>query len=169
MIARQPYSPLPSLFHESVYAEVAVVPFQRPIIRCVYCDGIGSERLEYSKLCVYCWGHPLLYTLRGSGAVWMLVVRQCSTYGELGFVLTTQEGSLQVPGLPISWPVSSPVSLLVNSTSSDCASLDAPHNVVKLGAAAGAVLVLAVVAVCSCLQLHLQCLNIYTALTFSDR
>jgi hypothetical protein len=25
------------------------------------------------KLCIYCWGHPLLYTFSGSVAVWMLL------------------------------------------------------------------------------------------------
>jgi hypothetical protein len=28
---------------------------------------------ELIKLCIYCWGHPLLYTFSGSVAVWMLL------------------------------------------------------------------------------------------------
>lgn len=28
---------------------------------------------ELIKLCIYCWGHPLLYTYSGSVAVWMLL------------------------------------------------------------------------------------------------
>jgi hypothetical protein len=28
---------------------------------------------ELIKLCIYCWGHPLLYTCSGSVAVWMLL------------------------------------------------------------------------------------------------
>ena len=28
---------------------------------------------ELIELCIYCWGHPLLYTLSGSVAVWMLL------------------------------------------------------------------------------------------------
>ena len=28
---------------------------------------------ELIELCIYCWGHPLLYTFSGSVAVWMLL------------------------------------------------------------------------------------------------
>jgi hypothetical protein len=28
---------------------------------------------ELIELCIYCWGHPLLYTCSGSVAVWMLL------------------------------------------------------------------------------------------------
>jgi hypothetical protein len=28
---------------------------------------------ELIELCIYCWGHPLLYTFSGSVAVWMVL------------------------------------------------------------------------------------------------
>jgi hypothetical protein len=28
---------------------------------------------EFIELCIYCWGHPLLYTCSGFVAVWMLL------------------------------------------------------------------------------------------------
>jgi hypothetical protein len=32
-----------------------------------------SSVKELIELCIYCWGHPLLYTFSGSVAVWMLL------------------------------------------------------------------------------------------------
>ena len=32
------------------------------------------------KLCIYCWGHPLLYTFSGSVAVWMLLSGNLQQY-----------------------------------------------------------------------------------------
>jgi len=39
---------------------------------------------ELIELCIYCWGHPLLYTCSGSVAVWMLLSGNLQQYvGEL--------------------------------------------------------------------------------------
>jgi hypothetical protein len=40
---------------------------------------------ELIKLCIYCWGHPLLYTCSGSVAVWMLL---SGNLQHLGHVMT---------------------------------------------------------------------------------
>jgi hypothetical protein len=36
---------------------------------------------ELIELCIYCWGHPLLYTCSGSVAVWMLLSGNLQQFG----------------------------------------------------------------------------------------
>jgi hypothetical protein len=45
-------------------------------VRVTYAEDCRVMKLgvkELIKLCIYCWGHPLLYTFSGSVAVWMLL------------------------------------------------------------------------------------------------
>jgi hypothetical protein len=47
-------------------------------------EGIWVMKLgvkELIKLCIYCWGHPLLYTFSGSVAVWMLLSGNLQHWG----------------------------------------------------------------------------------------
>ena len=61
------------------------------------------------ELCIYCWGHPLLYTFSGSVAVWMLLSGNLQHFErESRYHVTTDNNSSQcqsrlrcLEGLPL--------------------------------------------------------------------
>jgi hypothetical protein len=58
---------------EACRDRVWVVAACRAVQPAVLCVVMKLGVKELIKLCIYCWGHPLLYTFSGSVAVWMLL------------------------------------------------------------------------------------------------